>query len=92
MRRRIVVFAILVFMGSMVLVDSGCAKKSLESKKDRISYSIGWDIGSSFKKQSMDVNLDSLMKGINGALGETEPMLTEDEMRQVERFYPFMRT
>lgn len=83
MRRCFVVFVAMVFTGSMVFMNLGCAKKSLEAKKDRISYSIGWDIGSSLKKQSIDINPDILIKGINCALGEKDPILTEDEMRGI---------
>lgn len=83
MRRCFVVFIAMVFTGSMVVMNLGCAKKSLEAKEDRISYSIGWDIGSSLKKQSIDINSDVLIKGINCALGEKDPILTEDEMRGI---------
>ena len=62
-------------MVAVVLVGAviglGCAK-ALDSKKDKASYSIGWDIGSNFKRQSLDVNVDVLMKGIKDALAGNE--------------------
>jgi hypothetical protein len=37
-------------------------KTELKDTKDKVSYSIGLDIGSTFKKQKMDINLDILQR------------------------------
>ncbi len=53
----------------------------LKSEKDKLSYSIGLDIGNSLKGQSLDVDADILTKGINDALSGDKPLLTEQEFR-----------
>ena len=40
-------------------------------------------IGSSFKRQSIDINPDVLLMGLKGALGDSKLLLTEDEIRGV---------
>ena len=52
---------------------------TLKTEKDRISYSIGLDIGNNFKKQSLDIDPDILSKGINDALSGSKPLMTEQE-------------
>jgi FKBP-type peptidyl-prolyl cis-trans isomerase FklB len=51
----------------------------LKTEKDRISYSIGMDIGNNFKKQSLDIDPDILTKGIKDALSGSKPLMTEQE-------------
>ncbi len=53
----------------------------LKSDKERLSYSIGLDIGNSLKSQSMDVDADILSKGINDAMSGNKPLLSEQEFR-----------
>jgi FKBP-type peptidyl-prolyl cis-trans isomerase FklB len=54
-----------------------------DSQKDKNSYAIGMSIGDSFRKQSMDVDPDMLLKGMKDALAGGKTLLTEDEMRAV---------
>ncbi len=56
--------------------------QGIESQKDKVSYCIGWDIGNSFKKQSLEINPDILLKGINDVLSGNNPQMTEKEMGQ----------
>jgi FKBP-type peptidyl-prolyl cis-trans isomerase FklB len=53
------------------------------SKKDKISYSIGMDIGSNLKRQELDLNADALAAGLKDALSGGKTKLTQDEVRQV---------
>lgn len=55
-------------------------KQVLESQKDKVSYSIGWDIGNSFKKQSLEINPDILFGGIKDALSGKNPQMDEKQM------------
>ncbi len=52
---------------------------TLKTEKDRISYSIGMDIGNNFKKQSLDIDPEILSRGINDALSGNKPLMTEQE-------------
>ncbi|MBI3621112.1 MAG: FKBP-type peptidyl-prolyl cis-trans isomerase [Nitrospirae bacterium] len=53
------------------------------SKKDKISYSIGVNIGTSLKQQELDVNTDALVAGLKDALSGGKTKLTQDEVKQV---------
>src|SRR5262245_31050029 len=53
----------------------------LKTENDRISYSIGVNIGSNFKSESIQVNTDLLMKGLKDAMAGSKTLLTEEEMR-----------
>jgi FKBP-type peptidyl-prolyl cis-trans isomerase FklB len=62
-------------------------KTQLKDTRDKVSYSIGLDIGSTFKKQKMDINLEALNKGLKDGTSGTKPLLTEDEVKQTMTAY-----
>lgn len=69
-----------------MLANQACAgekKVELKSEKDKVSYSIGLEIGSSFKKQSIDIDTDALAAGIKDAISSNKPLLTENEVKEV---------
>src|SRR5205823_12994197 len=53
-------------------------RPALKDTKDKVSYSIGLDIGNTFKKQKMEINADVLAAGVKDALSGTNPLLTPD--------------
>jgi FKBP-type peptidyl-prolyl cis-trans isomerase FklB len=57
-------------------------KPELTTPKQRVSYSIGANIGGNFKRQEIDIDTKALTAGINDALAG-KPALTEAEMREV---------
>ena len=70
---------------STVLI-AGCANAGgdtmLKNEKDKVSYSIGLNIGSNFKSQSVDINPDILIKGIKDAISGSKPLMTEKEIQE----------
>ena len=56
-------------------------KPELKEEKDRVSYSVGYQIGGDFKKQSTDIDPDAFLKGVEDALTTAEPSLSPEEMR-----------
>ena len=68
------------------LIIAGCANAggdtTLKNEKDKVSYSIGLNIGGNFKSQSVDINPDILIKGIKDALSGSKPLMTEKEMQE----------
>jgi FKBP-type peptidyl-prolyl cis-trans isomerase FklB len=74
----------LVLLAATVLVSSAVAQKTTELKdeKDKVSYSIGLDIGSTFKKQKMDINPDMLLAGVRDALSGNKPALTDEQVKE----------
>jgi FKBP-type peptidyl-prolyl cis-trans isomerase FklB len=53
----------------------------LKDDQDKVSYSIGLDIGSTFKKQGMDVKPEVLLRGLKDGVSGAKPLMTEEEMR-----------
>jgi len=71
-------------LGVVLMVSQvGAADKALETKKDKISYIIGFDIGTNMKKQSVDVDADILLKGMKDALQGGKSALSEEESRAI---------
>jgi len=55
-------------------------KLDLASEQDKISYSIGYQVGGDFKQQAVELRPDMLVKGIQDALASNEPQLTPEQM------------
>ncbi|HUK55361.1 MAG TPA: FKBP-type peptidyl-prolyl cis-trans isomerase [Nitrospiria bacterium] len=77
--RLVAVFGIALLPGSVLAADSTV----LKTEKDKVSYSIGLDIGDNFKKQSIEVDPDLLARGVKDAMSGEKPLLTEEEVRAV---------
>lgn len=63
-------------------VASALDKSELTTPKQRVSYSIGANIGGNFKHQDLDIDVKTLAAGITDALAG-KLALTEAEMREV---------
>lgn len=56
---------------------------ALQGEKEKLSYSIGMDIGATLKRQSVEVDVDSLAKGIRDSYSGDNTLLTEEASRQM---------
>lgn len=66
-----------------ILACSGIAyadETALKDEKDRISYSIGHQIGGDFKQQGIELNPDVFVKGVRDALTGAQSALTDEEI------------
>lgn len=54
---------------------------SLSSSQDKLSYSIGVDLGKNFKKQGIEINSQALAKGFEDGMNGTHLLMTEEEMK-----------
>ena len=54
----------------------------LNDESVKRSYSVGYQVGGDFRRQSVDINPEVLIKGIQDALSGTKPVMSEQEMRQ----------
>ncbi len=54
----------------------------LKSQKDKNSYAIGSDMGSSLKKNDIDVDARVLSQGLTDALSGSKPLMSEQEIRE----------
>ena len=72
-----------VVLGVVLLVSQANAeeKKALQTAKEKQSYSIGADIGSKLKSQSIDIDTDLFSQGVKDAFSGEKLMMTEQEMK-----------
>ena len=52
----------------------------LDNDRSQLSYTLGFQIGSSLKQQSVDVDPEIMNRGIQDALGGNAPQMTEEAM------------
>jgi len=71
--------AMVAFSGASFAADD----PELKSDKEKISYSIGMDIGGNLKRGAVEVDPDILAKGLKDSYGGGKTLLTEDQARQV---------
>lgn len=57
-------------------------KTDLKTEKDKISYSIGLNIGGNLKRDAIEIDGDALAKGIKDALSGSKPLMTEKEVQE----------
>lgn len=77
---------VLIAVALSIALVAGCVNAgdntALKSEKDKVSYSIGLNIGNNFKNQSVDINPDILAKGIKDALSGSKSLMTETEIQE----------
>lgn len=56
---------------------------SLNTDMDKLSYSIGADLGKNFKKQGIDINPAAMAKGLQDGMAGSQLLLTEQQMKDV---------
>jgi FKBP-type peptidyl-prolyl cis-trans isomerase FklB len=76
---------LIILLGAVLIASIGLAqdKPQLKDQKDKASYSIGYDIGDSFKKQKIELNLDGLISGLKDALAGKDAALPKEEREKV---------
>jgi FKBP-type peptidyl-prolyl cis-trans isomerase FklB len=80
---------LIICLGAVCIASIGLAqdKAQLKDQKDKASYSIGYDIGETFKKQKVELNPDALFGGLKDALADKEAALTkEDREKTLQAF------
>lgn len=74
----------IICLATVLVASIGLAqdKTELKDQKDKASYAIGLELGNSLKKGKMDVNTNTLVKGLNDGLSGAKPLLTEDQVKE----------
>jgi len=75
----ILIAAFVLLTGSSYAGENG----PFVSPEERISYSLGFQIGGDLKGQGMDIDPESIMKGVEEALAGAKPDLNPEEMNSV---------
>lgn len=75
---------LITVLGVALLGGQACAgeKAVLKDEKDKVSYSIGLEIGNKLKSQSIDINADILASGVKDGLSGSKPLMTENEIQE----------
>ncbi len=69
----------------LLVSGQGMAQESaiLKTQRDKVSYSMGLDIGRMLKMQGVDVDLELVTRGLKDAYTGNQPLLTDEEMQEV---------
>ena len=86
MRKRTKTTGIKLFLSLLsvfVLFSFGLAdeKQKLSDRKEKESYSLGYQFGQSLRYQGLEINLDIYTEGIRDALGGKSPLMSQEEIR-----------
>jgi FKBP-type peptidyl-prolyl cis-trans isomerase FklB len=82
------VFALgLLGLGVAISLPAADPAPALKDQKDKVSYSIGMDIGRNIKRQNLELNVDALSAGIRDAISGGKTALTDEEAREVMNAY-----
>jgi len=74
----IAVFSMVLFLiGICFAVDSPI----LNEEKDRVSYSVGFQIGEDLRQQKIDFDPVAFLRGVEDALSDMKPALSAEEMK-----------
>ncbi len=80
MKMKLVAVAISMAMSTAIAATDGTV---LNSDIDKLSYSIGSDLGKNFKRQGIDIIPSIMAKGIQDGMSGGALLLTEEQMKDV---------
>lgn len=73
-----------LFAAGALLLAAGMSQAAdrpeLKDEKDRINYSVGYQIGGDFKGQGVAISAEALVQGVRDALEGADPQLPREEM------------
>ena len=75
---------VLLFVGGIASAEESV---SLKTQRDKVSYIIGRDVGSSVKQKSIDVDTEIFIKGFKSAYGGNKSVLSDDETRETMKTF-----
>ncbi len=78
---------VILTVGTLLCSARAEEKKELKDTKEKVSYALGMNIGSSFKSQEIEVDFDVLLRGMKDAMDNKPTLLTEQEKGQVLNAY-----
>lgn len=85
---RMMVFALtalLLFPALGFAADKDKAAAELKTFQDKLSYSMGLDVGTYFKGMKDDIDYDRLILGITDSFKGNKPLLTPEEVAEVQK-------
>ena len=86
MKRAALILTLLLLAAAVICQTPEESKPAnkLDSKKDKISYSLGYDIGSRHKTLLLNADMDSMLTGLRDAVKGVEPaVVSREEMQKI---------
>ena len=73
-----------IFLMITLLFQGICLAEEVQirDEMDRISYSVGHQMGRDFKMQKVQIRPELFLKGIQDAMDDSQPMISYEEMRE----------
>lgn len=59
----------------------GAEKTELKTQKQKLSYALGMNMGTSLKMNAIEVDIDTLLKGVKDTLTNGKMLMTDDEAK-----------
>jgi FKBP-type peptidyl-prolyl cis-trans isomerase FklB len=78
--KRILITAVLAVVA--IGVSLAAEKPDLKNEHDKISYSVGYQVGGDFRRQGVELDPDLLVKGMQDAMSGGKPLMTQEEMNK----------
>ena len=72
---------------SMLAQANAATSNQLKTSTDKFSYLVGLNIGKTFKKQSIQVNPNQMLKGLQDGISGAKPLLDSTQQKQVMMQY-----
>lgn len=83
-----VVSGILLMIGGVLIVGGRSAQNpTLESQMDKLSYSMGLQIGKNLGIQNTEINPEVFLRGLKDAQSGQKPLLTEEQILKMAAIY-----
>jgi len=57
------------------------AAPEFKDQKERVSYALGLSLGTNLRRQDLDVDTATVMRGMNDGISGAQPLMTEEEVR-----------
>jgi len=71
-----------VILGTAMFSSYAVAENALNNDLEKLSYSIGVDLGSNIKKQGIDINIPALAQGIEDSMNGEPLKMTDEQMKE----------
>ncbi|WP_456385600.1 FKBP-type peptidyl-prolyl cis-trans isomerase [Desulfolithobacter sp.] len=79
-----IVYGLVVLLLTVGVAVAGEKKVELKSDSEKLSYSMGLELGSYFKSLGEDLQLEFVKKGLEDAFNGNKPLLTAEEIAAIQ--------
>jgi len=82
MNKKLISFVTIAVLTGVPAIVVAADSADLKTDPEKNGYSIGYDIGRSIKRQIVEVDADSMARGLKDGVSGTAPVLPDSEMQQ----------